>query len=210
MKKMIALTVALALVACSKEQPQQYVQPQPVYQQAPVIVQAPAPQVVVQERGGDSGTALVAGAALGALAATALHNSNDRGPRYDDRAPAQQTNVTHVTVNKTYVNPPAPEKQVAPVAAPVPTAAPKNYAAAWAQNVPAPSIVPAPVAKPTAPPAAVAPNFTLQMKKAPPPALYPTPTGAKPPAAPAKPVSYGYKAPAPTVSYKQGTTTAKK
>jgi outer membrane lipoprotein SlyB len=144
MKKLFALLTAFALTACGHDNnpyPQaQYQQPAPV-----VVQQAPAQAPVIVQNDSHEGTAMVAGAALGAAAALAL---SDRGPGYQ-QAPtysqpaAVQQNVTHVTqVNKTVIvhngdkivnngvdpkSPPATPPAAAP--APAPTPAPPAPAA---------------------------------------------------------------------------------
>lgn len=101
MKKLFALFAIVALLsACDGQSPQQQVQ----YQQpAPVVVQQPAPTVVVQQADSHSDAgALLAGAAIGAVAATALSN-NDRDRYY--QSPTIQSQPQQVTkiVNKTVV-----------------------------------------------------------------------------------------------------------
>jgi hypothetical protein len=129
MKKIFALCLALSLAACGNDYPQQPVQYQPqVVQQAPAPAPAPAPAQPVVVQQDNSGTALVAGAALGAVATMALTN-RDSGAQ----APVQQ-NITHVTqVNKTVI---VNNKTVAP---PAPPAAP-------VASVSTPPVAPAPAA----------------------------------------------------------------
>jgi hypothetical protein len=160
MKKhqLIAMLIAvMAMSGCHDNYPQQQYQ-----QQAPVVVQQPAPAVIVQQQPqhSDAG-ALLAGAAIGAVAATALNN-NDRDRYY--QAPVQQpTQITKV-VNKTVIvnnhaaPAPAAVAPIAPVvAAPLPvvpepavvTKAPSYAAAGTTNPVPVIKSMPAPVAAPT-------------------------------------------------------------
>lgn len=241
MKKTAAILAIIAstlLSACSKDEPPRYVQqPAPmVIQQAPAL--EPAPQVIVQQAPAQdhSGTALVAGAALGAIAATALAD-RDRDTRYVDsrydRPAVQQVNKTTV-VNKTVIvnNPftpttpavPAPEKQVAPVTAPPPTTAAKavDIPTKVPDYRPANSVVPTmkmasvtPTPAPAAVPEVKKPTV-LQMQKTPAGLqMSKTPLAAASPSVPTPPkkVDYGYKAPttttiSPKITY--GTTPAKK
>jgi hypothetical protein len=214
MKKTIAILTIIALAGCSRNDP-----PPVVYQQAPapvVMQQAPAPQVVVQEHSDNTGTALVAGAALGAVATMAL---SDRNRGYD-APPVVQQNITHVTqINRTVVDrsefhptAPLPEKTVAPVQAPLPTTQPSYKPA----NLVTPTV--GQISTPKAPVAAPTTSMMpLQMskataepaKKAVPP-LIAAPSKPVPPliAAPKK-VDYSYKAPVST-SYKPATPSSKK
>lgn len=142
MKKLFALLTAFALTACSDHNQQPY---PPQYQQAPVVVQqAPAQAPVIVQQDDHSGTAMVAGAALGAAAALALSDRSPgyQGPAYQNQ-PAVSQNVTHVTqVNKTVIVNNGSTKDVppAPAAAPTPTPTPPAPAPAGvnlAKDVPA-------------------------------------------------------------------------
>lgn len=228
----------IIVASCSRSDnhPQQY-QQQPQYVQqapAPVIVQqAPAQPVVVQQSD-NSGSAMVAGAVIGAVAAGAL-NSN-RGPDYDrGYNTGPQTVVNKTVVVNNHVQPPQPEKQVAPVEPPKPTTAAAvapvpapakvpNYGVPNAVT-PTMAAVPAPVAKPVSkeiPPLVAAPKPVSTT--IPPLVAAPTPAkpavsaplqmskAAPPPPPPApKKVDYSYKAPAttsysaPKVTYTQKT-----
>jgi hypothetical protein len=192
MKKLFTILALLTLVACGNDQP-----PQVQYQQPPVVQQAPAPAQapVVVQQSDNTGTALVAGAALGAVATMAL-TDRDRGahPVYDNR-PTVQQNVTHVTqVNKTViVNNHAADAKTTPPAAATPASAP----------APTP-LTPAPAAvKPSyAAPGTVSPTPTMTASALTAPKTVTIPTSPTP-AANYKPSAYtavAYKQPAPRVS----------
>jgi hypothetical protein len=149
---LIALIASLA--ACHNDVPPQQVQ----YQQpAPVVVQQAVPQ---QD---NSGAALVAGAAIGAVGAAVLLSDRDRnvGPQYPQgyHQPAPQTNVTHVT--KTTIINHAPVAAAAPAVAPMP-------APVVPPTAPAPAGVN--LAK-TAPPVTTTPNFATAGTSSPVPAM---------------------------------------
>jgi hypothetical protein len=222
MKKFITILSLIALAACSdNHQPQvQYQQPPVVMQQAPAPAQAP----VIVQQSDNTGTALAAGAALGAVTAMAL-SDRDRG--YAPQAPVQQ-NVTHVTqVNKTVIvsnnktvnqvadnkTPPSAAAPVTPPApapiAPAPAAVKPTYAAAGTSSpVPTMSAQALTAAKPVSVSAAGIPaasykpsNYAAVSYKQPAALPVPKVSLSKPAAPPApKPAAnYGYK----SLSYKK-------
>lgn len=175
MKKIFAiLSLAAFLTACHDSPPPQAYQ-QPQYQQPVVVQQAPAQAPVVVQQQDNSGTAMVAGAALGAVAAMAL-SDRDRGYQAGyNQPPAIQQQVTHVTqVNKTVIvnnhgpndkNPPSAPTATAPTPAP-------NAPAPSGVNLTKPSYAVAGTANPvpTMSPAALTAPKTLTMAAVPAPA----------------------------------------
>jgi len=132
MKKYLILFAALALTACSDDpKPQvQYQQPAPVIVQQAPVQQAP---VIVQQD--NSGAAMAAGAALGAVTAMAL---SDRDRHYQQAPqPVQNTTIIHKTkiIERTVQAPAAPAVAGAPV---TPTAAPVNLTKTAPSNFAAP------------------------------------------------------------------------
>lgn len=187
MKKLCLIFIAILLTACGHSDQPQYTQQQYAPPPAQYAQQAPAPVVVqAAPQSDNSGTALIAGAALGAVAMHALSNSG--GGR--DVAPVQHTSVTHV-VNKTViVNKGSEPPAVAPVAstpAPAPVAPPKY---AQVQN-PIPAVRYTPVTQPQAV------TYTSR------PALPAPRTYSPPPSPRPASISYGTSRVTPTVTFRR-------
>lgn len=117
MKKTILIFAALALAACGQDNhPQtQYVQqPATTYQQQAPVQYAPQPQVVHQDSGIGTGTAIVGAAAVG-TAAYMLGKSNAEKAAATAQAPTKPVIVQQPVQQRTYTQvAPAPQVQPAP------------------------------------------------------------------------------------------------